>query len=141
MNNPENQLKSVILNEYKSIREFALKIDMPYTTLDSIFRRGVGNSSVTNVIKICNALHISVEALHKGDIVYQYEAIPADQTMEVKDIVEDVKSKLSHTETLTINGTEVDIEMIEPIIDALDFGYKMSSKKTAKAAEKVEENS
>lgn len=62
----EEKLKSIILNRYKSVREFSILIDMPYTTLDSIFKRGIGNSSVTNVIKLCRGLNISVDDLVEG---------------------------------------------------------------------------
>ena len=64
----EEKLKNLILERYHSIREFAIYIDMPYTTLDSIFKRGIGNSSVTNIVKICKALHISTDALADGEI-------------------------------------------------------------------------
>ena len=65
----EEKLKDLILSRYKSIREFTLEIDLPYTTLDSLFRRGINNSSVSNVLKVCKALHISGDALAQGKIV------------------------------------------------------------------------
>lgn len=71
--NTEDKLKELILSRYKSIREFTLAIDFPYTTLDSIFKRGIGNSSITNVLKICNALHISADALADGRIEPVYD--------------------------------------------------------------------
>ncbi len=64
----EEKLKSFILERHKSIREFCLLIDIPYTTLDSIFKRGIGNSSLTNVIKVCRGLNISVDDLADGKI-------------------------------------------------------------------------
>ena len=64
----EEKLKNLISERYHSIREFAIYIDMPYSTLDSIFKRGIGNSSVTNIVKICKALHISTDALADGEI-------------------------------------------------------------------------
>lgn len=65
----EEKLKDLILSRYKSIREFTLEIDLPYTTLDSLFRRGINNSSLSNVLKVCKALHISGDALAQGKIV------------------------------------------------------------------------
>lgn len=59
-------LKARILQKHRSLREFALSIEMPYSTLDSVLKRGVENSSVTSVIKICNALGISVEEARTG---------------------------------------------------------------------------
>ena len=64
----EEKLKSYILERYKSIREFTISIDMSYSTLDSIFKRGIGNSSLTNVIKVCRGLGISVDDLADGKI-------------------------------------------------------------------------
>ena len=65
----EEKLKEFILTRYTSISEFSRSIEMPNSTLESIFKRGIGNSSVTNVIKICKALKISVDALADGEIV------------------------------------------------------------------------
>lgn len=68
MNTIEEQLKEMILSKYKSVREFSLLIDMPYSTLDSIFKRGIGNASVSNIIRICKALNISADGLSQGKI-------------------------------------------------------------------------
>lgn len=57
----EEQIKQLIIDKYGSIRQFALKIDVPYTTIDSILKRGIDNSNVSNVIKMCKALDISVD--------------------------------------------------------------------------------
>lgn len=65
----EENLKNHILSRYKSLREFTILKDIPYTTLDSMLKRGIGNSSVTNVIKVCKALNISVDALADGKII------------------------------------------------------------------------
>ena len=123
----EDQLKNLILSRYRSIREFTLIIDMPYTTIDSIFRRGIGNSSVANVIKICKALGISADGLADGKIVPYHQA-PRGSISEVRDIVNATKAKLfcSH---LTIDGVNIEAEQVEPIIDALDVGYEMAKKK------------
>ena len=64
----EEKLKELILDQYKSVREFSIIINMPYTTLDSIFKRGIGNSSVTNLIKVCKKLNISLDDLADGKI-------------------------------------------------------------------------
>lgn len=137
----EDKLKDFILSRYKSLREFTIANDIPHSTFVSILKRGIPNASIGNIIKICEALHLSVDALAKGEIVPNFEARPSNPTLDVKDVVNDVKAKLSHAETLTINGVKVDIESVEPIIEALDIGFEMSRKKSIKAAEKVEENS
>ena len=65
----EQELKALIVKRYGSAKNFALEINMPNSTLDNIFRRGILNSSVTNIIKICNALEISADELADGKIV------------------------------------------------------------------------
>ena len=65
----ENKLKEYILSHYKSIREFTNTINMPYSTMDNIFRRGIKNTSVHTIIKIGNALNISVDELANDRII------------------------------------------------------------------------
>lgn len=69
MSKLEEELKSLILNRYKSIREFTTKIDMPYSTMDSVLKRGVNKANITNIIKICRELNIDTEKLADGEIV------------------------------------------------------------------------
>ncbi len=66
----EAQLKDIILTKYKSLLSFTKTIGLPYSTLDSVFKRGVNNTSVTTIIKICQALGISTDKLAQGEIVY-----------------------------------------------------------------------
>jgi hypothetical protein len=127
----EEMLKDYILSRYKSIREFTIMAEIPYTTVKSILDRGVGNSSVNNVIKICKALHISADALADGKIVSRYEDSP-DPVSDIQDIVNDTKDRLSNGDHLVINGKPVDIEYVEPIIDALDIGFEMVRRKSEK---------
>lgn len=72
----ENELKELILSKYKSVRDFSISIEMPYSTIDSIFKRGVANASITNIIKICETLCISADDLARGSIVHR-SASPA----------------------------------------------------------------
>lgn len=57
----ESYLREKIL-ELGTVKEFAEKIDMPYTTLLSILKN-VGGASINNVIKICAGLGISADML------------------------------------------------------------------------------
>lgn len=66
----EDDLKKLIIEKYGSVRQFALQIDVPYTTIDTILRRGIDNSNVSNIIRICKKLEISVDKLlDKKEIV------------------------------------------------------------------------
>lgn len=57
----EKYLKNLIL-EMGSIKDFSIKIGMPYTTLLSILKN-VGGASIDNIFKICSGLNISTDDL------------------------------------------------------------------------------
>ncbi|MDE6474755.1 MAG: helix-turn-helix domain-containing protein [Clostridia bacterium] len=65
----EKQVVDLIIKNYSSKSEFARKADLPYSTLDSIFKRGLQNASIANIIKLCNALNISADGLSNGKII------------------------------------------------------------------------
>ncbi len=58
-------VERLIKEKGHSVKSFARMIDIPYTTLRSILKRGIGNSSVDNVIKICKGLDITTEELQE----------------------------------------------------------------------------
>lgn len=58
-------IRRLIKDTGLSLKAFAEKANVPYTTLYSILERGVGNASVDNVIKICKALGITIEELEE----------------------------------------------------------------------------
>lgn len=65
----EAKLKQIIIERYGSLKKFTEIIDMPWTTLDSILKRGVANSNISNILKITNELKIDTEKLAAGEIV------------------------------------------------------------------------
>ena len=127
----EEKLKELILKRYNSIREFSIAIEMPYTTIDSIFRRGVDNSSVSNVIKICKSLGISTDALADGEIkpINDRTAILLNDRVEIKDILDDTKNMLHHSGFITLDGEPIGKAGIESIIDAMDVGVEIAKKR------------
>lgn len=56
-------LLKLIREQYKSIRQFAMAIGVPYSTVKSGINKGVGGMAVETVIKMCRALGIKVENL------------------------------------------------------------------------------
>ena len=52
-------LKGVILSKYKSIRQFAVLMNIPYSTLITALERGVDGMAYSTVIRICEALSIN----------------------------------------------------------------------------------
>ncbi len=52
----EQLLRNRILDKYKSLRQFSLEADIPYSTLMTILSRDIGGASFDAVMKICKAL-------------------------------------------------------------------------------------
>ena len=52
-------LKGVILSRYKSIRQFAVAMNIPYSTLITALERGVDGMAYSTVIRICEALSLN----------------------------------------------------------------------------------
>lgn len=67
----EEKLKELINAKYGNIKEFSRIIDLPYTTVDSILKRGIKKANVQNIITICNELDIDVESLSSGSITFK----------------------------------------------------------------------
>lgn len=65
----EDKLKEYIIQHHKSIRSFSETANIPYSTLNSLFIRGIFGGSLSNVTKICNALNIDIDALAREEIV------------------------------------------------------------------------
>lgn len=78
MNELETNLKALIIEKYGSLKKFADAIDMPWSTLDSILKRGIANSNITNVLKISRELGLDAEKLADGAIV---DSNPVPQTL------------------------------------------------------------
>lgn len=64
----EEKLRHLILAHYKSVKAFADEVGMPYTTIDSMLKRGLMKASVANVLKICRCLGISADSLGDGEL-------------------------------------------------------------------------
>lgn len=92
----EDKIKDMIISRYGSLNNFCNKIDVPYSTVDSILKRGIRKANVLNVIKICNALGLSVDSLKHGII----EPIETEQ-VTAKEFANEVKMLLEKTNNLT----------------------------------------
>lgn len=64
--NREQYLRNLILDNYPSLRQFALEADIPYSSLMTILSRGVGGASFDVVMQICKKLQIEPSTLMKA---------------------------------------------------------------------------
>lgn len=130
----EEKLKNLILTRYNSVREFTLSIDMAYSTIDSIFRRGVQNATLTNIFKICKALNISADALERGEIIpvetkNDDTEKPSAINNEIVDIINNTKRQLLEPKRLLLDGSPIDSDGVQSLIDTLDIGVEMLRRK------------
>ena len=61
--NREQFLRNLILDNYPSLRQFALEADIPYSSLMTILSRGVGGASFDVMMQICKKLQIEPSTL------------------------------------------------------------------------------
>lgn len=74
--NTEELLKNLIIEKAGSVNRFAQEIGIAQSTLVSVFSRGVNKSNINTIIKICQALEISADALIDGRIVSNKDIVP-----------------------------------------------------------------
>lgn len=100
----EIKIREMIINKYGSLKKFCEAIDMPWTTLDSILKRGIANSNITNVMKITKELGIDTESLANG-------------------IITDVKSKFTNPDTLAahFDGNDFTEDELDEIKQFAEF--------------------
>ncbi len=67
------QIKAIILDQSKSVREFCKENDLVYTTIDTMLKRDIGRSAFDTVAKVCNILGLCVESLAQGEVRFQQE--------------------------------------------------------------------
>lgn len=100
----EAELKQLIINRYGSLNKFAEQIDLPWTTLDSILKRGITKANIANILKITKELGIDTEELAAGRIVNSYtpstiaahhdeEEWTDEELAEIEDFKKYVRSK------------------------------------------------
>ena len=73
----EDELRKLIIKRYGSLKSFSDITKIPYTTLASIFQRGISNAKVTNITKITDELDIDTNQLGSGKIAPIYHSEPS----------------------------------------------------------------
>lgn len=125
----EEKLRELILSRYKSLRDFVQHADMSYSTVDSILRRGIANSSLTNILKLCKALNISADELANNMIVTNAEVKDYKLSADIGELVKIAKMNVQEYESLTLDGKLITQEELEVILDAIDIGIEIVRRK------------
>lgn len=113
----EEKLKQLILSQYRSVREFTQKYDIPYSTMATIWKKGIKQTSITTMIKVCQALGISTDELIAGRITFVDEK---PEPTKVEDIIVQTKHLLLNTECLTLGDKPCDEATLQRLTNYLD---------------------
>ena len=116
----ENELKSLILSKYGTVKDFAPKCGLPYSTVDTILRRGINKASVSSVIAICKALNISADALASGRIAPP-DTPSVSQLTDICAILDAARENIDLCRNLTLDGANLTRREAETLIDGLDI--------------------
>jgi hypothetical protein len=113
----EDRLKEMIIEKYGTIRSFSASIDLPNSTVMSMLRRGVNNTGIDNVLKVCHALGISAEELADGRIT---PVVKESKEIDLADVV-------TYNESLTVDGeklSQFERRMILHLIEMIRISRK-----------------
>lgn len=115
----EEQLKSEILSRYKSVRSFTTTINIPYSTLDSVFKRGITNAGVSTMIKVFTALDLDIESISSGKLERKSpcttEIVPGEDNPES----DSLRSTLLHNfDQLNQEGRERLVETSDDMVSS-----------------------
>ena len=89
-------IKQEIKKQYKSVRQFTASMDIPYTTIASALKNGVGGTAYDTVIKICKTLNIQLVNYRNPVLVNQdalgvltrYNSLDAQGAHTVRTVLE-----------------------------------------------------
>ena len=103
-------LKKVILSQYKSVRQFAVEMDIPYSTLVTALERGIEGMAYSTVIRICDALSLNpvdFSPLEDGDglsaqittkrVMERYDRFNRAGRKKILDIMDDYSQNEMYT--------------------------------------------
>lgn len=103
----EEKLKNLIKDKFGSVRQFAFSIKIPYTTVDTILKRGIDNSNVGNVIRICKALNISIDNLLDEKKIVPNLEINNEYDKQIKKIATENGVEISYAKEKELNAEDV----------------------------------
>lgn len=130
----EEKLKGIIIEKYRNMQNFADATDIKYQTLVSIFNRGINNSSIKNIIKICQELGISADELANNRIVPIQQNVKTNMH-EITDILSLARRSVNENEFMTIDGKIMTKEEIQTIVDGLEVTIEIIKKKRERKEE------
>ena len=78
----EEQLKREILGQYRSVRAFTQALGLPYSTVDNIFKRGIGGTAVSTVARVFRSLGLDMDSIADGALRPRAGSEPRDRLLQ-----------------------------------------------------------
>lgn len=125
----EEKLREYILTYYKSIREFTQKAEIPYSTMDGVLKRGIANSSISSILKICNALGISADELANNKIVPSANSNKHILISEIPEMLIHMRKNKENYQDLSIDGQPLSEHEFETLLDMNEMTVELIKKK------------
>lgn len=131
-------IKKLIKEQNSSMKAFAEKIDIPYTTLRSMLERGIGNATVDNVLKVCKGLGITTDQLEDmaaGKEMRPNESLPRlspkderDIQKKLQEMIEGLNSKDGYAAFDGYDLDDMDEEDRELLIASLENSLRLAKR-------------
>ena len=97
-------MKNAILAQYKSVRQFAIEMEMPYSSLMSALDKGVSGMAYETVISICKKLGINPTDFSKNGI---------ENGNSIEELSDHSKRLIAYYSKLNVDGKQRLIELAE----------------------------
>ncbi len=109
----EEKIKEMIISRYGSVSRFSEKINLPYTTVDTILRRGLLKSNVLNVLTICKELDINIDTLNEDNTNDNINAPIECKQITPKKFEYEVKELLDKTDNISDQEKSLFLQTLE----------------------------
>jgi len=90
----EEELKELIIKHAGSVNRFATLCGVPYSTLATLFVRGINKANISTLIAICKELRISADELANGRITPYQNINPNMEYINLSDLSEENQKRL-----------------------------------------------
>lgn len=121
----EQKLQDYILEKYDSVNQFCNESGISSSTLFTIFKRGIRNSTTTTILRICSALGLDAQSLYDGKIKL------AKLSPELENATIDIIQYIQQLESMkvTFKGKILTDEQKELIITTAQIAVQTAIKK------------
>ena len=118
----EEKLKDFIISKYGNLSNFSKEIDMANSTLSTILKNGVRKASITNILKICEALEISADGLAEEKIVpYTFNQKNPSKSTDIDKMLDHIKNNSGEYTFLTVD----DKPLTKKELEFITYGFKL----------------